>query len=95
MRTTPTPAPTTDLELDALAHAVAADGPAAHEGSLRRLASALAARVRPSPRTDVAIDVMLDRGAAPALRSRAFSLVSAALVAEVPSAAPPARDWAA
>jgi hypothetical protein len=75
--TTPTAA-----EIDALAQAIAVDGPAAHERGLRRLATAVAAVVRPTPRTDVAIDVMLDRGAPSVLRSRAFSLVSAALVAE-------------
>ncbi|HEU5152652.1 MAG TPA: hypothetical protein VFU19_19335, partial [Iamia sp.] len=82
-------------EVDDLAQAIAADGPAAHERRLRRLAAAVAALVRPTPRTDVALQVMLDRGAAPAIRSRAFSLVSAALVAELPSAAAPARDRAA
>jgi hypothetical protein len=100
MRTVPISVPastptTTEAELDALAHAVAADGPAAHEHGLRRLAAAVAAVVRPTPRTDVALEVMLDRSAAAVLRSRAFSLVSAALVADLPSAAAPIRDRAA
>lgn len=92
MNTTPTP---TEIELAELAEAVAADGPAAHERALRRLAAAVAALVRPSPRTDVALEVMLDQSAAAVLRSRAFSLVSAAMVADVPSAAAPVRDLAA
>jgi hypothetical protein len=94
MTTTPAPTPTAS-EVDALAHALAADGPAAHERSLRQLARAVAAVVRPTPRTDVALDVMLDRHAAPALRSRAFSLVSAALTAESIPAPTPVRDRAA
>jgi hypothetical protein len=86
---------TTPNEIADLAEAVAADGPAAHERALRRLAAAVAAVVRPTPRTDVAVSVMLDRNAAPVLRSRAFSLVSAALVAETAPAPVPVRDWAA
>lgn len=94
MNTNPTPAPT-EIELAELAEAVAADGPAAHEGALRRLAAAVATLVRPDPRTDVALGIMLDHSAAAVLRSRAFSLVSAAMVADVPSAAAPVRDLAA
>jgi hypothetical protein len=95
MTTTTAPITITEAEVDDLAHAVATDGPAAHEGSLRRLAAAVAAIVRPSPRTDVAVEVMLDRTVAPVLRSRAFSLVSAALVAEPRSATVLVRDRAA
>lgn len=96
MSTHPAPTTTTSTtEISALAEAIAADGPAAHEHGLRRLAALVAARVRPSPRTDVAVEVMLDRSAAPMLRSRAFSLVSAALVAEAPAARVPVRDQAA
>ena len=91
---TPTTTPT-EIDLADLAEAVAVDGPAAHERGLRRLAAAVSAAVRPSPRTDVALEVMLDRSAAPILRSRAFSLVSAALVADLPSATAPVRDLAA
>lgn len=94
MTTTPAPIPT-EAELADIATAVAADGPAAHEPSLRRLAAAVAAVVRPTPRTDIAVATMLDRSAAPVLRSRAFSLVSAALVAEPPATTSSARDLAA
>jgi hypothetical protein len=86
---------TTETEVEDLAHAVATDGPAAHERGLRRLAATVAAVVRPSARTDVAVEVMLDRTAPAVLRSRAFSLVSAALVADLPSAAAPVHDRAA
>jgi hypothetical protein len=92
MNTTPAPI---EIELAELAEAIAADGPAAHERGLRRLAAAVAALVRPTPRTDVALEIMLDQSAAAVLRSRAFSLVSAAMVADVPSAAAPVRDLAA
>lgn len=95
MSTTTLPTLPTTPELDDLARAVATDGPAAHERGLRRLAAAVAAVVRPSPRTAVAVEVMLDRSAAPVLRSRAFSLVSAVLVADLPSATAPVRDRAA
>lgn len=86
---------TTPAEIEDLAQAVAADGPAAHERRLRRLATLVAAVVRPSRRTDVAVEVMLDHSAAPAIRSRAFSLVSAALVADLPSATTTIGDRAA
>ncbi len=92
MSTTPAPTP---AELDDLAHALATDGPAAHERRLRQLARAVAAVVRPTPRTDVALDVMLDRHAPTVVRSRAFSLVSAALTAESIPTATPVRDRAA
>jgi hypothetical protein len=97
MTTTATPRTTipTEAEVADLAHAVAADGPAAHERALRRLAAAVAAVVRPTPRTDVAVDVMLDRHAPSALRSRAFSLVSAALVAAPQPTATTVHDRAA
>ena len=94
MPTTTTPE-ITESEVIDLAHAVAADGPAAHEGALRRLAAVVAAVVRPTPRTDVALEVLLDRTAAPALRARAFSLVSAALVAEPEPSGRTRRDLAA
>ncbi|QYG91265.1 hypothetical protein HC251_01640 [Iamia sp. SCSIO 61187] len=80
--TTPAPATLTEAEIADLAEAVAVDGPAAHERGLRRLAAAVAARVRATPRTETAIEVMLDRTAAPVLRSRAFGLASAALMAD-------------
>ncbi|HMJ74582.1 MAG TPA: hypothetical protein VK507_01350 [Iamia sp.] len=95
MNTTTAPTTITEAEVDDLAHAVATDGPAAHERRLRSFAAAVVAVVRPSPRTDVAVEVMLDRTAAPVLRSRAFSLVSAALTAEPRSATVLVRDRAA
>lgn len=96
MSTKPAPTETELADLADLAAAIAADGPAAHERGLHRLAAAVLARLRPSPRTDIAVEVMLDRHAAPVLRSRAFSLVSAALVGSPADAtSTPVRDRAA
>jgi len=95
MSTTQIPTTITEAEVDDLAHAVATDGPAAHERRLRTFAAAVATMIRPTSRTDVAVEVMLDRTVPPVLRSRAFSLVSAALVAEPRSATVLVRDRAA
>lgn len=95
MRTTATPTATTAAQLDELAAAVAADGAAAHESALRRLATAVRTVLAPTRRTAVAVDVMLDPSAPDVVRSRAFGLVSAALVAADTTPAARPRDLAA
>lgn len=75
--TTTTAFSTTNTQVSDLAEAIASDGAAAHEGRIRSFVASL----RPSARSTVAVEVLLDRQAAPIVRARAFGVVSATVAA--------------